>query len=211
MIPRVDPVVCEVSVALDSQLAPNVESEVSSAAWRHRLNEDEETYLRVCFARQLANPHLWQHYEYEKDVPTMQVFLPYADFSESARVLDWRRLGKQRVEARQILDAIEKGTRWRHHPIVKMWQPWTDAIRLYFNAVSMEWVSRGYNHNMGFYKVDAFRTELPCWLGREDIHRAYQSNLVRKNPDHYRTYFPDVPDDLPYVWVLPEPAIYAVE
>jgi hypothetical protein len=23
---------------------------------------------------------------------------------------------------------------------------------------------------------------------------------VRKDPAHYRRYFPDVPDDLPYVW-----------
>lgn len=36
----------------------------------------------------------------------MQTFLPYADFSMSAKCLDYRRLGKQRVEAMQILNAI---------------------------------------------------------------------------------------------------------
>ena len=36
----------------------------------------------------------------------MQTFLPYPDFVKSALVLDYRRLGKQRVEARQILDII---------------------------------------------------------------------------------------------------------
>ncbi|MDQ1681515.1 MAG: hypothetical protein QOH99_56, partial [Frankiaceae bacterium] len=35
----------------------------------------------------------------------MQTFLPYADFGASARVLDDRRLGKQRVETLQILRA----------------------------------------------------------------------------------------------------------
>ncbi len=36
----------------------------------------------------------------------MQTFLPYPDFKESFRALDSKRLGKQRVEAFQILNAI---------------------------------------------------------------------------------------------------------
>ena len=35
----------------------------------------------------------------------MQTFLPYDNFEESASVLDWKRLGKQRVEAMQIVNA----------------------------------------------------------------------------------------------------------
>ena len=35
----------------------------------------------------------------------MQTFLPYPDFARSARCLDNRRLGKQRVESYQILRA----------------------------------------------------------------------------------------------------------
>ena len=42
--------------------------------------------------------------------------------------------------------------------------------------------------------------ELPPWLGEDRFHLSHQSALVRKDPAHYRTYFPDVPDDLPYVW-----------
>ncbi|HEY4386986.1 MAG TPA: pyrimidine dimer DNA glycosylase/endonuclease V, partial [Ktedonobacteraceae bacterium] len=34
----------------------------------------------------------------------MQTFLPCADFAESARILDNRRLSKQRVEGQQILN-----------------------------------------------------------------------------------------------------------
>lgn len=37
----------------------------------------------------------------------VNTFLPYPSFEESARVLDWRRLGKQRVEAQQILRVLE--------------------------------------------------------------------------------------------------------
>ena len=28
-----------------------------------------------------------------------------------------------------------------------------------------------------------------------------------KDPDHYRPHFPDVPDDLPYVWPVRSPAV----
>lgn len=36
----------------------------------------------------------------------MQTFLPYSDITESLRVLDDKRLGKQRVETFQIINAI---------------------------------------------------------------------------------------------------------
>ena len=36
----------------------------------------------------------------------MQTFLPYPDFKQSAACLDYRRLGKQRVEGVQILKKI---------------------------------------------------------------------------------------------------------
>ena len=36
----------------------------------------------------------------------MQTFLPYADFQRSAQVLDYKRLGKQRVEALQIHNIV---------------------------------------------------------------------------------------------------------
>ena len=39
----------------------------------------------------------------------MQTFLPYPDFRQSAACLDYRRLGKQRVEGVQILKAIGLG------------------------------------------------------------------------------------------------------
>ena len=41
--------------------------------------------------------------------------------------------------------------------------------------------------------------ELPSWLAEPAVHRSHQSALVRKLA-HFRRFFPDVPDDLPYVW-----------
>lgn len=53
----------------------------------------------------------------------MQTFLPYTDPEKCARVLDNKRLGKQRVEAIQILNVLLGVTQtkgWRNHPAVKM-------------------------------------------------------------------------------------------
>jgi hypothetical protein len=54
----------------------------------------------------------------------MQTFLPYYSFEESAKCLDYRRLGKQRVEVYQIINILEgknKTNGWVNHPAVKMW------------------------------------------------------------------------------------------
>lgn len=53
----------------------------------------------------------------------MQTFLPYPDFAQSAKVLDRQRLGKQRLEVLDIINAllcIKQG--WKNHPIVKAWR-----------------------------------------------------------------------------------------
>ena len=68
----------------------------------------------------------------------MQTFLPHKSFKKSLKVLDWRRLGKQRVEAHQILNVLLERTDtkgWRNHPITKMWKGYEDALKLYFNLV----------------------------------------------------------------------------
>ncbi|HSH62169.1 MAG TPA: hypothetical protein VK988_21475 [Acidimicrobiales bacterium] len=52
--------------------------------------------------------------------------------------------------------------------------------------------------------------ELPAWLFDEALHRSHRSAVVRKDPSVYRLLFPDVPDDLPYVWpVRSETALQA--
>jgi hypothetical protein len=44
---------------------------------------------------------------------SVQTFLPYPDFERTAEVLDDRRLGKQRVEVLQILNAIHRPEHYR--------------------------------------------------------------------------------------------------
>lgn len=129
----------------------------------------------------------------------MQTFLPYPDFEHSARCLDDRRLGKQRVEAMQILNVLEGRSRgWRTHPAVLMWRGYEDALRLYMNACIREWVRRGRTNNMVMAEV-ADDAVMPHWLGDERVHGGYRAMLLRKDPAHYGTFgWTDVADD--YFW-----------
>jgi hypothetical protein len=139
----------------------------------------------------------------------MQTFLPYADFAASAAVLDRQRLGKQRVEVLQLLDATnpENPTRgWRNHPCAKMWADFRPALAHYGLLICHEWVRRGYRDTCAEKIVRRAMPEVlgplrvPDWFGDDAFHRSHRSNLLRKLPTHYRTHWPDEPDDLPYVW-----------
>jgi len=129
----------------------------------------------------------------------MQTFLPYPDFKKSLRSLDYRRLGKQRVEAYQIIRAIKYGGGWRNHPAVKMWRGSVNALKLYHNLCIDEWVSRGYRNSMPKMKISG-RISYPSWLGRNNFHAAHRSNLLRKDQAYYNQFGWPEPPDLPYLW-----------
>src|SRR3569833_4507136 len=75
----------------------------------------------------------------------MQTFLPFADFEASARVLDAKRLGKQRVEAIQVLRALTvPGYGWRHHPAAAMWAGYEEALVRYGLDVCAAWCRLGH-------------------------------------------------------------------
>jgi Pyrimidine dimer DNA glycosylase len=143
----------------------------------------------------------------------VQTFLPYADFVASAAVLDDRRLGKQRVETYQILRALTwPAYGWKNHPATKMWRGFTPALVRYGLDVCDAWTARGRADAtraavLGFTggvvpELAALRRagQLPPWLGEEAVHVSHRSALLRKDPAHYRPFFPDEPDDLPYTW-----------
>lgn len=135
----------------------------------------------------------------------MQTFLPYPDFARSAAVLDRQRLGKQRVEAKQIYLALtQPGYGWQNHPAVKMWRGWQISLASYGEIICLEWRKRGYNDSLllFFQERSALRPNLqPCPPHFDEAFcRSHQSNLIRKLPSHYGPLWPDVPADLPYIW-----------
>lgn len=134
----------------------------------------------------------------------MQTFLPEPSFLATARVLDYRRLGKQRVECKQILNALTRGAGWANHPATLMWSGHEATLCLYATTITLEWRRRGYRDSL-LPEFVAWREELgdltvPPWLGDPDFHRSHQSNLIRKDLDRYGLIWPTVPADLPYIW-----------
>lgn len=117
----------------------------------------------------------------------MQNFLPLADFEASARALDYRRLGKQRVEAWQILRALtDPAYGWQHHPAVAMWRGYEKALTAYYAAICREWVRRGYRHTMTVMVPEPLTVEdMPPWFGDPAFHFAHKSKLHYKAPEQY--------------------------
>jgi hypothetical protein len=124
----------------------------------------------------------------------MQTFLPYADAQRSALVLDAARLGKQRSETMII------------------WKTLTGAYakERYGLAMCAEWNRRGFadGGTLAWFadRVNwTIEETRPPWWGDADFHRSHRSNLLRKLPTYYRTYWSNERDDLPYVWPVRNP------
>jgi hypothetical protein len=147
----------------------------------------------------------------------VQTFLPLPDFAASAATLDDRRLGKQRVEALQVLRALTRVTYgWKRYPAVRMWAGHAEGVAAYGLAVCDEWVARGradtcaatIGTDLAAAGLPSPRAQaelaaahrLPDWLGDERLHRSHRSALVRKDPAHYGPLFPDADPELPYFW-----------
>jgi hypothetical protein len=147
----------------------------------------------------------------------MQTFLPVKSFVRSAEILDVKRLGKQRIEAAQILECLTQQpilptslqslvpfnysqSPWKRHPAVLMWKTHEEWLKLYLACILGEWVSRGYENNIQPLKYNPTPENKPPWLGYEPFHRSHRSNLIRKFPGYYHRLWPNESPDLIYFW-----------
>lgn len=154
----------------------------------------------------------------------MQTFLPYADFQQSAASLDQQRLGKQRVEAYQVLLQLcgvkmvdypiwePRVGRW-NHPAMAMWAGHEVQLLEYIGACCNEWTGRGYRDTcldksklvLEISRRSDWTESLPSWIGNDEVHRSHRSNLLRKDLEFYSARFPeDIPGTdesfLEYIW-----------
>ena len=155
----------------------------------------------------------------------MQTFIPYSNFEESLRVLDLKRLGKQRVEVIQIMRALTvPGYAWASHPAVLMWKAYEEALGRYGLTACEVWMERGFGDSCAAtiaadlraagiteirsYEELAANDALPVWLFDEAVQLSHRSSLLRKDPEHYGPLFPpDTPWGLDYVWPVRSPAV----
>lgn len=153
----------------------------------------------------------------------MQTFVPLGpDLRGGFAQLDYRRLGKQRVEAWQILNILRgvdnEGNPkvhggWANHPATKMWQGFPHGLAYYGKLCCEEWIARGYNDSLldRFQSViDEYEAERPWasgthviwppWLFDDCVAETHRSRLIDKFPEHYQPLWPDTPLGLDYIW-----------
>ena len=146
----------------------------------------------------------------------MQTFLPLHSFRQSARCLDNKRLGKQRVECKQLLLCLglaigghrPSRSGWRNHPATRMWARYEPALLVYSIVICREWVRRGFNDKLTAEFTAAYnvvrpaviQNKYPPWFGSLAFHASHRSNLLRKDATHYGQFAWQEPPDLPYVW-----------
>ena len=130
----------------------------------------------------------------------MQTFVPFADFNESAEVLDNKRLNKQLLEGRQIYQILVSGRRtggWVNHPAVKMWRNYDMSFFNYLESVKNECVHRGiqteknWNAILDLHEKNWNRGSnivMPPWWNDQRVHESHRNNLYVKDSDHYAMF-----------------------
>lgn len=147
-----------------------------------------------------------------------------SNYQTTAKLLDRQRLQKQRMEAKAILEALYSlyvwdGTSWivnptpkgwSHHSATRMWFGYTDSLMNYFNIMTHEWISRGYNNTMLLYNPDPERMKnQPSWTYWKPLHYSHMASLMRKDTTlyHDKLVYPYLYNLHGYIWpthVLPE-------
>lgn len=140
----------------------------------------------------------------------MQTFMPYDDFHSSLDSLDNKRLGKQRVEAKQILNVLLNRPRkdgqpykgWLNHPCVRMWRGYENALMEYYNISLIIWEQRGFKNTME-YEEPGGCVPIPDWVKEPILNLSHRSNLLRKDYDFYSKYGwqNEISPNEPYAWL----------
>jgi hypothetical protein len=92
-----------------------------------------------------------------------------------------------------------------------MWEDHPLGLAAYGAVTCLEWRARGGKDDAlleHFLKLLAVAgpeaVDLPGWLQWAPLNISHQSALLREDPKHYAPFFPDIPNDLPYIWPTPE-------
>lgn len=130
----------------------------------------------------------------------MQTFLPYPDFVACAKVLDGKRLGKQRVECKQIFL-----NQFPNHPATVMWRDFKPALVKYALIICREWTRRGNNDTLTEWFLsrasDVGDYVSPPWLGDDRLHSSHRSQLLAKWQVYYSHWgWKEEPGLIPYFW-----------
>lgn len=125
----------------------------------------------------------------------MQTFFPFSTTEGTRKVLDYKRLGKQRVEGYQILRTLRgESNGWKNHPAVRMWRGYEPALFDYTLDMCEEWSLRGYTDTISDKLFEEFgdlmdlNIEFPPWCERQDVLDSHKAMLYHKDPVHYALF-----------------------
>lgn len=161
----------------------------------------------------------------------MQTFLLHTDHHITAKLLDYKRLGKQRLECTQLMDVLlrkanllqDGKTGWNNHVAVEYWYT---AIKnclpyliLYTDIMIEEWINRGYKNTIDTTKykeiisknANLFRFDESIWRTYEnDVIVSHRARVLQKDFDYYSKIFkennisiPENWENMEYFWMRP--------
>lgn len=133
----------------------------------------------------------------------MQTFLPSADASVSAVILDNKRLNKQILEGYQILNVLSgmsKTGGWKNHPAVLMWRGYERGLWEYIQAMIHEAKLRGIRTENNEANLNRLKEQ--CWedwgsqapsFWKDDgkvmrLITTHRANLFKKDPMYYAQF-----------------------
>jgi hypothetical protein len=125
----------------------------------------------------------------------MQTFLPYPDFEQSIRALDFVRCRNQVRETKTLLATLVEGRKggWSTHPACLMWKGYESALAQYGIVNCHVNRLRGWQYNsLPYFEsvlAEIGQLRRPHWLGDPDLHRSHRANLCRKLPGRYEPRF----------------------
>lgn len=129
----------------------------------------------------------------------MQTFLCEYNFTDTARVMDSKRLVKQLLEGRQILTAMSGNSKgWTRHPATLMWTGHAGILYYYLSCIAGEMERRGYKWENNWHEIEIMRNTYfmeentyPSWMTTDEFTRivtTHRANLHLKAPELYPQY-----------------------
>lgn len=113
----------------------------------------------------------------------MQVFIVGTPL-ETAMALDQKRLRKQIIECRQILDALNGKTAWSNHPCVLQYREHKTWLQYYTRC--LECYSQGFPYTPMWYSEHSFVYRPP--FHTQEYFDNMKARLYTKNPQHYAQF-----------------------
>lgn len=136
-------------------------------------------------------------------------------FDRTAQDLETTTLGyqiHQAYEAFKFLTGREENSELdENSPVLRMWEGHEFALGIYGMSMGDQFTRIRRNVDTLFFDFyhdiqsmkkedENFVYEKPPWFNDADVCRSHRSNLMRRQPENYKTTWPKTPVNMPYLW-----------